>query len=116
MILLTFIETSFFTKAITTLFTDEEYGKIQDELMLNPTKGDLIQGTGGLRKIRFGLTQGKSGGVRILYYYTDEHGRIYMIAVYPKSKKDSLTNAEKAVFKKLIEQLKQELKDGQSII
>lgn len=92
--LLTFIETSFFTKAIKELFDDDEYQQIQKELLNNPEKGDLIQGTGGLRKIRFGRNSGKSSGVRILYYYTDEHGRIYLFAVYPKSVKDNITNAE----------------------
>lgn len=71
--LLTFIETSFFTKAIKELFDDDEYQQIQKELLNNPEKGDLIQGTGGLRKIRFGRNSGKSSGVRVLYYYTDEY-------------------------------------------
>lgn len=108
--LLTFIETSISTKAIKELF-DDEYRKIQNELLNDPQKGDLIQGTGGLRKIRFGRNSGKSSGVRILYYYTDEFGRIYLFAVYPKSVKDNITNAEKAV-KTLITMLKQELKNG----
>lgn len=114
--LLTFIETSFFTKAVKELFTDDEYQQIQKELLNDPEKGDLIQGTGGLRKIRFGRNSGKSSGVRILYYYTDEHGRIYMFAVYPKSVKDNITSAEKQVFKSLISILKQELKSGQTTI
>lgn len=110
--LLTFIETSVFTKYIKELYSDDEYLEIQKELMQNPEKDDLIQGTGGLRKIRFGRNSGKSGGVRILYYYTDEFGRIYMIMVYPKSVKDNITDAEKQVLKKLLETLKQELKNG----
>lgn len=110
--LLTFIETSIFTKYIKELYSDDEYLEIQKELMQNPEKGDLMQGTGGLRKIRFGRNSGKSGGVRILYYYTDEFGRIYLIMVYPKSVKDNITDAEKHVFKKLLETLKQELKNG----
>lgn len=114
--LLTFIETSIFTKAVKELFDDEEYRKIQLEMLNDPEKGDIIQGTGGLRKIRFGRNSGKSSGVRFLYYYADDHGRIYLIALYPKSVKDSITNAEKAVFKKLLAILKQELKSGQTII
>lgn len=81
-----------------------------------PQRGDLIQGTGGLRKIRFGRNSGKSSGVRVLHYYTDEYGRIYMFAVYPKSVKDNITNAEKQVFKTLISILKQELKSGQTTL
>jgi hypothetical protein len=114
--LLTFIETSIFTKTIKDLFSDDEYLEIQNELLKDPEKGDIIQGTGGLRKIRFGRNSGKSGGVRVLYYYADGYGRIYLIVVYPKSVKDTVTDAEKAVFKKLLDVIKQELKHGQTII
>ncbi|MDO4450250.1 MAG: hypothetical protein Q4B79_04735 [Moraxella sp.] len=51
-----------------------------------------------------------------MHYYTDEYGRIYMFAVYPKSVKDNITNAEKQVFKTLISILKQELKNGQTTL
>ena len=114
--LLHFIETPVFEKRIKELFTDDEYLLIQQELLNNPVKGDLIQGTGGLRKIRFGRNSGKSGGVRILYYYTDDYGRIYMIAVYTKSSKDNITSSEKAVFKAFIQQIKWELENGSTII
>lgn len=114
--LLTFIETSIFTKAVKEMFDDEEYHQIQLDMINNPEKGDIIQGTGGLRKIRFGHNGGKSGGVRVLYYYADDYGRIYLIALYPKSVKDNITDAEKAVFKKLLAILKQELKSGQTTI
>lgn len=114
--LLTFIETSIFSKALKDLFDDDDYRKMQIELLNNPQKGDLIQGTGGLRKLRFGRNSGKSSGVRVLYYYADEYGRIYLIALYPKSVKDNITDTEKAVFKKLLTLLKQELANGQAII
>lgn len=116
MALLTFIETSIFTKSITNLFDDNEYQQIQKELLNNPEKGDLIQDTGGLRKIRFGRNGGKRSGVRILYYHANEHHRIYLLAVYPKSLKDNITDAEKQVFKTLISILKQELNSGQTLI
>ena len=110
--LLHFIETPLFTKQIKALFTDDEYQQIQQQLILHPEKGDIIQGTSGMRKIRFGRNSGKSSGVRMLYYYTDEFGRIYMIAVYPKSLKDNITTSEKNVFKSLIQQIKSELANG----
>ena len=114
--LLHFIETPLFTKQITELFTDDEYQKIQQELIQDPEKGVIISGTAGMRKIRFGRNSGKSGGVRILYYYADEFGRIYMIVAYPKSVKDNITQAEKNVFKSWIQQIKAELSYGQTTL
>lgn len=116
MALLAFIETSIFTKAVKELFTDDEYRQIQIDMMTNPYKGQVIQGTGGLRKIRFGKNSGKSSGVRILYYYADDYGRIYLFAVYPKSVKDNISDYEKQVFKKLLTLLKQELAYGSKIV
>ena len=61
------IETTIFTKKVTSLITDEEYRSFQNELIINPEKGKIIRGSGGLRKIRWGISgRGKSGGVRII--------------------------------------------------
>ena len=76
--------------------------------MLND-KGDLIQGTGGLRKIRMALgNQGKSGGARVIYFLATAE-RVYLILAYPKSVKDNLTPTEKATLKTLTHQLKEEV-------
>jgi hypothetical protein len=64
------IETSTFTKQITTLFTDEEYGEFQSRLAANPQLGALIKGGGGIRKVRVAVgSRGKSGGARVIYYW-----------------------------------------------
>lgn len=58
------IETTIFTKKLNSLLSDEEYRNLQNELILNPEKGKIIRGGGGLRKIRWGISgRGKSGGV-----------------------------------------------------
>jgi hypothetical protein len=63
------IETSIFTNKITTILNDEEYRGLQHVLLAIPGAGDLIQGSGGIRKIRWGASgRGKRGGVRIIYY------------------------------------------------
>ena len=74
-----------------------------------PDKGDLIRQTGGLRKIRMATgVQGKSDSARVIYFLaTDEI--IYLVMAYPKSTKDSLTDAEKADLKKLTKLLKDEV-------
>lgn len=103
-----FIKSSLFTKQIQQLATDDELKELQKELIAQPEKGDLIKGTGGLRKIRMASgEQGKSGSLRIIYFLATVEA-IYLILAYPKSAKDSLTTAEKAALKRLTKQLKEE--------
>ena len=61
--MLHFIETPIFTKQVLKLLDDEAYKELQENLINNPEQGDLIQGTGGVRKTRWALNQGKSGGI-----------------------------------------------------
>jgi len=64
------VETTVFTRLIATLMHDDPYRELQERLIENPEIGDLIQGSGGLRKIRWKLTgRGKRGGVRVIYYW-----------------------------------------------
>ena len=86
-----------------------ELKDLQKVLIESPDKGDLIRQTGGLRKIRMATgVQGKSGSARVIYFLaTDEI--IYLVMAYPKSTKDSLTDAEKAALKTLTQQLKNEV-------
>ncbi|XKH61519.1 type II toxin-antitoxin system RelE/ParE family toxin [Halomonas sediminis] len=103
-----FIETPTFTRQIQAMATDEELKELQRDLIAQPERGDLIQGTGGLRKIRMALGhQGKQGGARVIYFLATAD-IIYLILAYPKSAKDSLTSAEKATLKTLTHQLKGE--------
>jgi mRNA-degrading endonuclease RelE of RelBE toxin-antitoxin system len=69
-----FIETSYYTRIIAGYLSDEEQGKLQAHLIEYPDDGDVIKGTGGIRKIRWGAKgKGKSGGVRIIYYWRTKH-------------------------------------------
>jgi hypothetical protein len=97
-----------FTRQIKQIATDEELRELQKTLIESPDKGDLIQKTGGLRKVRMATgNQGKSGSARVIYFATAEV--IYLVMAYPKSTKDSLTDAEKAALKTLTQQLKDEV-------
>jgi len=101
-----FIETPTFTRLVACLLTDDEYARVQNELSENPERGDIIKGSGGIRKLRHGLPgRGKSGGVRIIYYWLREDGQIYMLLIYPKSKKDNLTDNETALLRDLVKEL-----------
>lgn len=104
-----FIETPLFTRQIKQIATDEELRELQKALIGTPDKGDLIQNTGGLRKIRMATgNQGKSGSARVIYFLATLEV-IYLVMAYPKNVKDSLTDAEKSVLKKLTQRLKDEV-------
>lgn len=104
-----FIETPMFTRQIKQIATDGDLKELQRELIETPDKGDLIQNTGGLRKIRMATgSQGKSGGARVIYFLATKE-IIWLIMVYPKNVKDSLSDAEKAELKKLTRLLKDEV-------
>jgi len=85
-------ETSIFTKEITRILSDDEYKALQNFLVTNPKGGDVIKGSGGLRKIRWKLKgRGKSGGIRNIYYYHEKESLLLMVYVYEKSKTEDLT-------------------------
>lgn len=98
-----FIETPVFTKqASGGLFSDEELKQLQEDLLENPQKGELIVGSGGLRKIRLAREGGgKSGGFRVIYYRNTPEV-IFLLLAYPKNQKDNLTKAELKVLRGLI--------------
>ena len=73
-------------------------------LVGHPQAGDVIQGTGGLRRFRWKRPgTGKSGGVRVIYYWLCADWQIRLLTLYPKSRKDDLSAAEKAALKKVVE-------------
>lgn len=101
-----FIETPTFTRLLTQLLPDSEYRKLQNILLENPGAGDLIQGGGGIRKLRYALPgRGKRGGVRVIYYWKGDKDQIYMLLIYPKSKKENLNDEETAVLRSLVKEL-----------
>jgi hypothetical protein len=98
------IETSMFTRRIKELMSDDEYKDLQEALVNRPDTGAIIQGTGGLRKVRWKLEgRGKSGGVRVIYYWVTADEHIYMLLAYPKSEQDNLTPEQKKALKTIVE-------------
>ena len=110
---LVFKETDIFTKLIAQLLSDDEYKELQEHLIERPDVGVVIEGTGGLRKVRWAAKgSGKSGGIRIIYYWITEDHQIYMLLVYPKSRQDNLTAAQKKILKALVVRELQEKGNG----
>lgn len=100
-----FIETSIFTKQIKELVSDEEYRQLQQDLLVQPDKGDLIKNGGGIRKVRCAQgNKGKSGGIRVIYYWVTEDDQIFFLVAYPKSVKDNLTDKETSILRQLVKE------------
>ena len=102
------VELTSFKKAVKKLLSEESIDNLKLFLSENPTAGDMIKGTGGLRKIRWSLdnNKGKSGGSRVIYYYQNENKPLFLITVYIKSEKENLTQEEVNIFAKLTNELK----------
>lgn len=99
-----FIETKIFTERLKELLDDDSYAYFQRTLAMNPSAGDVIEGTGGIRKIRVASSgHGKRGGSRVIYYHFTTAAQIALLLIYPKNKKDDLSPAERKVLKQIIE-------------
>ncbi len=99
-----FFETSVFTHRVTTLLSDDEYAALQQVLVENPKAGDLIPGSGGLRKLRWGLEgRGKRGGARVIYYYVFSREQFYMLLIYGKNEQDDLSAEQLRALKRAVE-------------
>lgn len=99
-----FIETSIFTKEIQRLTTDDNYRMLQNVLMFRPDAGELIRGSGGLRKIRWNLPgKGKRGALRVIYYW-DPPDTVFMLLPYKKNEQEALTPKQLKVLKETLKE------------
>lgn len=101
--MLTVVETaSFLRRAAEAGMTDLERFELVNLLAENPAMGDLIKGTGGVRKVRFARKgAGKSGGYRVITFYHSETLPVFLLTVYAKGAKVNLTQAERNGLAKL---------------
>ena len=104
----TFIEVPLFTKRWKEIgLDDKDLLALQVMLLKDPASGPIIDGTGGIRKVRFPLeNRGKRGSVRVCYADFEEFEVTYLITAFEKKEQDNLTNDEKAALKKLVKSLK----------
>ena len=110
----TFVELPIFQRKWKAMgLNDKDLKRLQEELIADPKVGAAIQGTGGLRKMRFAFEKrGKSGSVRVIYVDFEIYEKIYLITAYPKNEKENLTSAQKHELKQMIQILERQLKDN----
>jgi mRNA-degrading endonuclease RelE of RelBE toxin-antitoxin system len=98
------IETTVFTRQVLKLLSDEEYRVLQSSLAERPDMGDLIKGSGGLRKVRW-MTygHGKRGGIRVIYYWAIQREQLVLLLMYSKNERDDLTSEQVKKLRTIIE-------------
>ena len=102
---MTVLETPGFVRDAAAAFTGEQRWEMITFLAANPEAGDLMPGTGGGRKLRWGAGRGKRGGVRVIYYYHDASLPVFLLSVFAKNEKANLTKAEQNHMKILLPRL-----------
>ena len=99
------VETPVFTRQIDRLLSVTSYRELQNALVDDPSRGNVIPGTGGLRKLRWlGSGRGKRGGIRVIYYWIRDRDWILMLLAYPKSERDDLTAEQQRLLRQLVEE------------
>ena len=98
------IETTVFTRQVLKLLSDEQFRKLQLTLTERPDMGDLIKGSGGLRKVRWMTDgQGKRGGIRVIYYWAIQLEQLVLLLMYSKNERDDLTSEQVRKLRSIIE-------------
>ena len=104
--MITVAETAPFIRKVRALLSDEERTELVAYLSEHPNSGVLIQGAGGIRKLRWAKQGGgKSGGIRVIYYYHSENMPLYLLAAFGKNEKANISAEEKNLLSKAIKEL-----------
>jgi hypothetical protein len=99
------IETPVFTRQVLSVLSEEDYRALQLALLMNPERGVVIRGSGGLRKVRWGAEgRGKRGGVRAIYFFVPRRQIIVMLFLFAKNEQEDLTIEQLRRLETLVEQ------------
>jgi hypothetical protein len=100
-----FIETKLFARLVQDYLSENEYVALQQALLADPEAGAIIPGSGGVRKLRWGVAgRGKRGGIRVIYFLRTRHGQIWMLTLYAKTVAENIST-------NILKQIKDEI-DG----
>jgi hypothetical protein len=90
--MISFVETKLFTRLVQDYLSDDEYLQLQQALLSDPEAGAIIPGSGGVRKLRWGVSgRGKRGGIRVIYFLRTRESEIWMLTLYAKNVADSIS-------------------------
>lgn len=104
--LVTVAETEPFQKKVGRLLSGNEKAELIAYLAMHPNAGVLIQGTGGIRKLRWARSgRGKSGGVRVIYYFHGVEMPLYLLTLFGKNEKANISIEEKNILSKAVKEL-----------
>jgi hypothetical protein len=104
-----FVYHATFDRTALRLMSDEDQVALENTLRTDPRAGDVIPGTNGARKVRFGIERrGKSGGGRAIYVFVDVADTFHMILCYPKNVQGNLTEAQKKALRTIIRAIKED--------
>jgi hypothetical protein len=105
---ITIVETKAFEARAKSRMTREEVDSVITMIADNPTCGDVIKGTGGIRKVRFAIGgKGKRGGVRVVYYFYNEDVPVFLLTVFAKNERSDLTQTERRTLAKLVKKIRE---------
>lgn len=90
----------------------EDFEDFKKSLAENPEQGDMIAGTGGIRKVRLkSATKGKSGGFRVCYLYIEDRLILFLLFIYAKNEQENLSQSEKVELKQLADSIKRRIRN-----
>ena len=108
---LTFIELPLFTTLVEQITDDEFLNKLQNDLLKDPEKGDIIPRLQGLRKVRMALAgRSRAGGARVIYLHLPQHKTIIFFYIYTKAKSENLTPDQERRLRTAVETIKREFR------
>jgi hypothetical protein len=100
-----FVETAVFTRRLSGALSDDEYRGLQEALLRRPSQGDVIKGTGGIRKLRWTQRgRGKRGALRVIYYWHPKRDMFLMLFLYRKNEQGDLTTEQRRLFAQVVRQ------------
>jgi hypothetical protein len=89
--MLTFVETKLFTSLLCSYLSDDEYAALQLSIAANPEVGEIVRGSGGVRKLRWrGSGRGKGAGIRVIHYLGTARGEVWMLTLHAKNEAESI--------------------------
>jgi hypothetical protein len=101
-----FIETSLFSRLLGDYLSDDEYRRLQNHLIERPDAGAIVRNSGGVRKVRWRAGgKGKSGGIRVIYYWAKADHQTFFLTLYGKGEQENLSAADLKRVVKLLEEL-----------